>query len=203
LVAERRYQRVGILNFASARHPGGGFLGGARAQEESLARSSGLYFSLNQCPEHYAFHRTQRTCLYSDRMIYSPACPVVRDDAGNWLPEPYVVDFITSPAPNAGAIRQNEPANCQYIEPVLRERAGKILALAAYKQCDALVLGAWGCGVFKNDPGTVARIFGEYLSLKGLYAGYFRQVVFSVYDSSSAQETYRSFVEQLADRLPN
>jgi uncharacterized protein (TIGR02452 family) len=203
LVAERRYARIGVLNFASARHPGGGFLGGARAQEESLARSSGLYFSLNQCPEHYTFHRAERTCLYSDRMIYSPACPVVRDDAGNWLPEPYVVDFITSPAPNAGAVRQNEPANCEYIESVLRERAGKILALAAYKQCDTLVLGAWGCGVFKNDPRTVAKIFFEYLSLKGLYAGYFRRVVFSVYDPSRAQETYQAFVEQLADRLPS
>jgi uncharacterized protein (TIGR02452 family) len=202
LVAERRYKRIGVLNFASARHPGGGFLGGARAQEESLARSSGLYFSLNQCPDHYAFHRAQQTCLYSDRMIYSPACPVVRDDAGNWLPEPYVVDFITSPAPNAGAVRQNEPANSEYIEPVLRERAGKILTLCAYKHCDALVLGAWGCGVFKNDPGTVAKIFFGHLSPAGIYAGYFRRIVFSVYDSSSAQETYRAFAEQLADRPP-
>jgi uncharacterized protein (TIGR02452 family) len=177
--------------------------GDTSAQEESLARSSGLYFSLNQCPEHYAFHRAERTCLYSDRMIYSPVCPVVRDDAGTWLPEPYVVDFITSPAPNAGAVRQNEPANCEHIEPVLRERAGKILALATYRQCDALVLGAWGCGVFKNDPGTVAKIFFGHLSPNGPYAGCFSRVVFSVYDSSVAQGTYRAFVEQLADRLPN
>src|SRR5262249_32879480 len=118
------------------------------------------------------------------------------------LLEPYVVDFITSPAPNAGAVRQNEPANCEYIEPVLRERAGKILALAAYKQCDALVLGAWGCGVFKNDPRTVARIVGGYLSPKGLYSGCFRRVIFSVYDSSHTRETYGAFVEQLADRPP-
>jgi uncharacterized protein (TIGR02452 family) len=136
-------------------------------------------------------------------MIYSPACPVIRDDAGNWLPEPYVVDFITSPAPNAGAIKQNEPANCEYIEPVLRERAGKILALAAYKQCDALILGAWGCGAFRNDPETVARIFSEYLLPEGLYAGYFRRVVFSVYDSSHAQETYRAFEKRLASRPPS
>jgi len=136
-------------------------------------------------------------------MIYSPACPVIRDDAGNWLPEPYVVDFITSPAPNAGAIRQNEPANCEYIEPVLRERAGKILALTAYQQCDALILGAWGCGAFRNDPGMVASIFSEYLLPEGLYAGYFRRVLFSVYDSSPAQETYRAFVKQLADRPPS
>src|SRR5579862_3718644 len=52
LIASQQYQRIGILNFASAKNPGGGFLGGARAQEESLARSSALYFSLRQCPEH-------------------------------------------------------------------------------------------------------------------------------------------------------
>src|SRR5579859_6047182 len=50
LVASQQYQRVGALNFASAKHPGGGFLGGAKAQEESLARSSGLYKSLLKCP---------------------------------------------------------------------------------------------------------------------------------------------------------
>ena len=163
LIASQQHQRVGILNFASAKNPGGGFLGGARAQEESLARSSALYFSLRQCPEYYAFHRAQDTCLYSDRMIYSPACPVFRDDAGQWLAEPYVVDVITSPAPNAGAILHNEPANRHKIVPTLAERAGKILALAASWQCDTLVLGAWGCGVFSNNPIDVAAVFYGYL----------------------------------------
>ena len=39
---------VAALNFASAKNPGGGFLGGSQAQEESLARSSALYASLMQ-----------------------------------------------------------------------------------------------------------------------------------------------------------
>src|SRR5690242_2880966 len=95
LVASQRYQRIGVLNFASARNPGGGFLRGARAQEESLARSSGLYYSLRQYPQFYEYHRALDTTLYSDRMIYSPACPVLRDDAGDWLAQPYTVDFIT------------------------------------------------------------------------------------------------------------
>ncbi|MBF6592740.1 MAG: TIGR02452 family protein, partial [Ktedonobacterales bacterium] len=131
--------RIGVLNFASAKNPGGGFLKGAQAQEESLARSSGLYPSLLRCPELYAFHRAQGTCLYSDLMIYSPACPVLRDDAGNWLAQPYTIDIITSPAPNAGAILRNEPERRQMIIPTLRERAGKVLALAAKRGGDALV----------------------------------------------------------------
>ncbi len=199
LAASHQYRQIGVLNFASAKNPGGGFLGGARAQEESLARSSGLYFSLRACPEHYAFHRAQDTCLYSDRMIYSPACPVFRDDAGQWLVQPYVVDFITSPAPNAGAILQNEPENRQYIKPVLAERASKILALAAYQGCDALVLGAWGCGVFRNDPRMVAAIFYDYLRPAGLYSNRFRHILFSVYDTSRSRNTYAIFARQFAD----
>jgi uncharacterized protein (TIGR02452 family) len=201
LSATHRYQRIGVLNFASAKNPGGGFLRGARAQEESLARSSALYFSLRQCPQHYAFHRSQDTCLYSDHMIYSPTCPVFRDDAGLWLAQPYVVDIITSPAPNAGAVLRNEPENLQRLEPVLTERAGKILALAAAHQCDALVLGAWGCGVFQNDPSVVARIFYEYLCPQGQYSHCFRHVLFSVYDSAQPPTTYEVFARQFADLI--
>ncbi len=199
LVAGGQFRRIGVLNFASAKHPGGGFLGGARAQEESLARSSALYFSLRQCPDHYDFHRTLGTCLYSDRMIYSPACPVLRDDAGNWLPQPYLVDFITSPAPNAGAVMRNEPDNRSRITPVLTERAGKILALAAHRQCDALVLGAWGCGVFKNDPITVAAIFHDYLRPDGAFGQRFQHVLFSVYDTSRTRDIYTAFAKRFAD----
>jgi len=88
-------------------------------------------------------------------MIYSPRCPVVRDDSGRWLSSPYVVDFITSAAPNAGAIMRNEPHNRARIAPTMYERVGKVLALAAHRQGDGLMLGAWGCGVFDNadDPG--------------------------------------------------
>lgn len=201
LVASQQYQRIGVLNFASARRPGGGFLRGALAQEETLARSSGLYYSLRQCPQFYEFHRAQDTALYSDRMIYSPACPVLRDDAGNWLARPYTVDFITSPAPNAGAIRRNEPHNRERIVPTLSERAGKALALAAHRQCDALVLGAWGCGVFQNDPATVAVIFAGYLRPDGAFSRRFKYTHFAVYDRSATQATYRAFADQYADLL--
>jgi uncharacterized protein (TIGR02452 family) len=143
-LSQQQYQRIGALNFASAKNPGGGFLGGAQAQEESLARSSGLYKSLLECRSYYDFHRAQETCLYSDRMIYSTDCPILRNDNGAWLDEPYLIDFITSPAPNAGAILKNEKHNLSRIEPVLRERSSKILALAVLNGCDALVLGAWG-----------------------------------------------------------
>jgi len=192
-------QRIGALNFASAKNPGGGFLGGARAQEESLARSSGLYASLLKCPAYYEYHRHHKSLLYSDWMIYSPACPVLRNDQGQWLQQPYPVDFITSPAHNAGAIADNEPQDVVYIPRVFRERSGKVLALAAHHGCDTLVLGAWGCGVFSNDPQLVALIFWEHLNPQGAFWGRFQKVRFSVLDRDKKLENYRAFAERFAN----
>ncbi|MCA9020289.1 MAG: TIGR02452 family protein [Planctomycetaceae bacterium] len=74
LAADSSTGRIGVLNFASAKNPGGGFLGGSQAQEESLARSSSLYASLNLFHnQYYETHRRLRSAFYSDRMIYSPA----------------------------------------------------------------------------------------------------------------------------------
>lgn len=185
--------RIGALNFASAKNPGGGFLKGAHAQEESLARSSGLYKSLLACRRYYDYHRRQKTCLYSDHMIYSPRCPVFRKDNGSLLPKPYLIDFITSPAPNAGAIRHNEPQNIKQIPETLKERSAKLLSLAAHHGCDILILGAWGCGVFRNDPVMVADTFFEHLAPHGQFWGRFQKVHFAVLDKTRSQNTYRAF----------
>jgi uncharacterized protein (TIGR02452 family) len=190
--------RTGALNFASATNPGGGFLSGARAQEESLARSSGLYHSLLQCPSYYAYHRSHRTGLYSDRMIYSPRCPVFRADDGTLLEQVYFVDFLTSPAPNAGAIRHSQPQDLPHIEGVLRERSAKLLSLAVHNECEVLILGAWGCGVFRNDPVLVASIFWEHLGPARPFWGRFRQVLFAVWDASRGKSAYKAFAKEFA-----
>lgn len=197
LARSGRYERIGVLNFASAKNPGGGFLKGAHAQEESLARSSGLYNSLLTCRSYYDYHRSRKSdLLYSDRMIYSPRCPVFRKDDGTLLAEPYLVDFITSPAPNAGAIYRNERHNVPKIEAALKERGSKVLALAAHHGCDVLVLGAWGCGVFRNDPVMVANMFREHLGPDGPFYGRFRKVLFSVLDKTRQQNNYHAFASR-------
>jgi uncharacterized protein (TIGR02452 family) len=198
LIKSGQYQRIAALNFASAKNPGGGFLAGANAQEESLARSSALYKSLMQCPTFYSFHRQQQTSLYSDRIIYSPDCPIFRKDDGTWRDAPLLVDFITSPAPNAGSIMKNEPHNVSLIESVLHERSSKVLALATANGCDAIVLGAWGCGVFRNDPDMVSEIFWEHLGPHGQFSGRFRKVVFSVLDRSPMFDMIQPFTYQFA-----
>ena len=68
------------LVFASAKNPGGGFLNGARAQEESIARVSALYACQTSVPQFYALPRQAQDLRYSDRVIYSPRVPVFRPD---------------------------------------------------------------------------------------------------------------------------
>jgi hypothetical protein len=100
---------LACLNFASAKNAGGGFLRGASAQEEDLARASALYHALRSAAEFYAFHRAQRDLRYSDRIIHSPGVPVFRDDSGALLEPPYPLSFLTAAAPNAAAIRADTP----------------------------------------------------------------------------------------------
>lgn len=168
---------VAALNFASARHPGGGFLTGASAQEESLARSSALYPSLRRVPEYYENNRDCRSALYTDEMILSPSCPIICDDDGNYLDQVQEASFITSPAPNC---RDLSPEQKTLVPMTLRQRAENILAVAVSEGYSTLVLGAWGCGVFGNDPIMVAEVFRDLL--KGRWAGRFEKVCFSIYD---------------------
>ncbi len=183
---------VAALNFASAKNPGGGFLGGSQAQEESLARSSALYASLSRAPEYYEPHRTSKSLLYSDSMILSPNCPIFRDDDGRLLDEPTAATFITSAAPNLGAMVSRGRSEESAVPETFRRRSEYVLALAASQGCRRLVLGAWGCGVFRNDPDLVAEAFAEHL-LRGRWVGRFDRVVFSVLDASPSGPTMAAF----------
>jgi uncharacterized protein (TIGR02452 family) len=185
LMAARRLNAMGLrvaaLNFASAKNPGGGFLGGARAQEESLARSSGLYACLADQPM-YAFHRARRDPMYTDYAIYSPDVPVFRTDDGTLLEQPYICSFITCPAVNAKVVLQRDPSRGPEIRAAMKQRIAKILTIAALHNHDTLVLGAWGCGVFGNDSQEIAELFNEALSDR--FRGVFARVMFAIVDRS-------------------
>ncbi|MGW5852347.1 TIGR02452 family protein [Streptomyces sp. NPDC055254] len=172
--------RVAVLNFASARNPGGGYVRGAKAQEEALCRASALYETLLEAPEYYEVHRAEASTFYTDRVIHSPGVPVFRDDRGELLEMPFLAGFLTSPAPNAGTIRRQEPERVAEIPAALARRAERVLEVAALHGYRSLVLGAWGCGVFRNDPAQVAEAFRGLLA--GRFTGTFDRVVFAVLD---------------------
>ncbi len=182
------------LNFASAKNPGGGFLTGSQAQEESLARSSGLYPCISQMKEMYDYNRSRKTCLYSDYMIYSPEVPFIRNDSGKLLKQPFYVSIITAPAVNAGVVRERKEESMDRIHEVMLERISKILFVAALHNNKALVLGAYGCGVFKNRPEDVAEYFRKVL-LEESFAVLFDKIVFAIYESSIEKSKLKIFKE--------
>lgn len=183
-----------MLVFASARKPGGGFLTGARAQEESIARASALYACLTRVPEFYAHHRRDPDLRYSDRVIYSPGVPVFRDERGELLDTPYRTAMLTVAAPNLGAIRRNQPGRAGSVPAVLHARARRVLEVAAAHGHRRLVLGAWGCGVFGNDPDVVAGAFAAALS----QVDRFDHVVFAVLERGPHAPTREAFRRRLA-----
>lgn len=140
----------------------------------------------------YKYNRGRSTYLYSDYMIYSPEVVFWMDDEGKLLKEPVIADVLTSPAPNKGAMIQNNcPDQIKKLEFTFRSRIEKMLRLAASQEVECLILGAWGCGVFRNEPVEVATYFHELLT--GEYQGRFKKIVFAVYDRSKSQDCYNAF----------
>ena len=184
----KRYKAVS-LNFAAATNPGGGFLTGARAQEEYLCRSSALYLAIKDSPM-YAYHRREGHKRYSDAMIYSPDVPVFREDEHRLLPKPYLASFITSAAP---LTKHLHPEELTLVADILRKRIWKILTVAQAHGHDSLVLGAWGCGAFGNDGNQVAALFKW--ALEEDFKGAFKEVTFAIVDTSPEKKFIGPFAE--------
>jgi uncharacterized protein (TIGR02452 family) len=198
LSAGKRLMELGchpvLLNFASATNPGGGFLNGARAQEENLARSSCLYECIRSNAM-YPFHRANYDPLYTDYQIYSPGVPVIRDDNGTLLEVPYTIAMITCAAVNANRL----PAQRRHeIGPAMMRRICKVLSVGIAHKHNAIVLGAWGCGAFGNDGHQIARLFRDALSNK--FKGAYRRVIFAVVDWSPGRRFIGPFEEQFQSK---
>ncbi|MFC7814935.1 MULTISPECIES: TIGR02452 family protein [unclassified Streptomyces] len=191
--ARRLGGEVAVLNFASARNPGGGYLNGAQAQEEALCRASALYTCLLRAREFYDHHRAHRDPFYTDRVIHSPAVPVFRDDRGGLLDEPYTAGFLTSAAPNAGVVLRTAPERAAGLPAALTARAERVLETAAAHGYRRLVLGAWGCGVFRNDPAQVAGAFRTLLGPGGRFSAAFERVTFGILDRTPGGTVRQAF----------
>lgn len=186
------YGRTALLNFASATRPGGGFLTGAQAQEESIARSSTLYPSLmtDTAQQFYKLHGKDRQGgYYYHAMIYSPGIVILKDDKGDWV-SPFEVDILTCAAVNAGDVRTKNaksanPVDSQklerWIEATMRERMARILFLFEQQGAKNIVLGSFGTGVFQNDIEVVARIWADLLiSSNARYKHSFDRTMFAI-----------------------
>lgn len=191
LVAEGK-SRIGVLNFASAKNPGGGFLNGAMAQEESLAASSTLYRTLIAHEEYYQANRAQSSMMYTDYGIYSPEVTFFRNGKFRLEEHPVNASVLTLPAVNMGqAVRKGE--DIDQAERVMRRRMKLALAIFAEWGERHLVLGAYGCGVFRNDPKKIAAWWKEILD-EGMDI-YFDTILYAVLDRDEEGNCIRAFRE--------
>jgi len=204
-------QKICVHNFASASNPGGGVTKGASAQEECLCRCSSLYFCLNikeAWDGFYTLHRNARNPLHNDDIIYTPGVTVFKSDTAqprllsekDW----YEVNVITCAAPN---LRQR-PSNAynsgdgdkavkisdKDLLALHEKRLRRILDVAAMEGNEVVILGAFGCGAFSNNPEVVARaarnVVAEYLQV-------FKTIEFAVYCSPKDDWNYKVFERAL------
>ena len=194
LIAARRLrdeeQNPLVLNFANGVSPGGGFLNGARAQEETLCRSSALYATLKDDPM-YAHHRQRPLPDSSNWAIYSPDVPVFRTDDGQALAEPWLMNVLTCAAPYAPGVGRQQSAS------ILKDRIHRILAIARAYGYDSLVLGAWGYGAFGNDARQTASDFKAAFEIE--FQGAFSDVLFAITDWSQDRRFLSPFREIFSD----
>lgn len=173
-----------VLNFASAKNPGGGFLNGAMAQEEALAASSGLYSTLLCNETYYIENRACGTMMYTDHAIYSPDVVFFRDGRFGLLESPVTVSVLTLPAVNMGQVRL-KGEDVEKAKQVMKARMRLCLAIFAKQNETSLILGAYGCGVFRNHAAQVAEGWKELLKTEG-YGRFFHHIVFAVLDRTGS-----------------
>lgn len=175
--------KVAVLNFANPENPGGGVQNGAMAQEECLCRSSNLYPCLcdkSVFDEFYLYHRNLRSFFYSDRLIYTKGVTVFKDDSDipQLLPENewFHVDVITCSAPY---IARRKYTNKAALKELFKSRIKNIFESALDNGVEVLILGAFGCGAFKNPPEIVAKAFHEVIE-ENAYQTKFKRIVFAI-----------------------
>lgn len=148
--------KIAVLNFASYRNPGGGFIKGSSAQEECLCHDSFLYNVLhsNTLSEFYEYNELHlNDGLYSNRALYTPR--VYFESANKFI------DVITCASPNWSYASRN--CTMEANKAALRDRIKFIINVAEDNNVDLLIAGAFGCGVFKQDATYVANCFKENL----------------------------------------
>ena len=189
--------RVAVLNFANPVNPGGGVTRGARAQEEDLCRCSSLYPCLcdgRVADAYYGYHRALRAPEGSDRLIYTRDVPVFKE--GDPVPQLlamqdwFNVDIITCAAPYLPGMTGVKPAPLQEL---FKRRIRCILEAAIDNRAEVLILGAFGCGAFGNDPRVIASFFKEVLD-SAEFKNAFREVVFAIIeDHNSNGRNFKAF----------
>lgn len=166
--------KVACLNFADDSFPTGCADTGSGAQEESLCYRSTL--SRHISIRHYPLTR--------DVLLYSPGVLVFKateEEGFQLLPRPFSVDVISCPGVRHPCLERESGRMTVADTQILRVKIETILQAAYLERVDHLVLGALGCGAWRNPPHEVATAFRDVL--ERLPGGLFKSVVFAIMPS--------------------
>lgn len=197
--------KIAVMNFANAFHAGGGVINGSSAQEECLCRTSTLYpllYRRSLRDSYYKHHHDLNTAKASDALIYTEGVVICKTDEDipkrmakeDWV----IVDVITVAAPDlrtkfnlhAALVGNGTFMNDAELFGYHVKRAIHVLTCAAAKGADTLVLGAFGCGAFQNNPEVVARAYKVAIEE---FPKVFERIEFAVYCSPSDETNYQVF----------
>ena len=201
---------ITVHNFASATHPGGGVRKGSRAQEECLCRTTTLLPALEteaNKKAYYDYHWARNDVRYTDACIYTPGIVAVKTDDDlprrlakeDWMK----LDVLTCAAPNLRAMPSNsmnrtsgKPVKMKAADlmDLHEQRARHMFSIAAANGTDILILGAFGCGAFQNDPNVVAKAYANVLPD---FLHQFDAIVFAVYCPPRDRSNYVAFYNTL------
>ena len=192
--------KIAVLNFANPENPGGGVHLGDMAQEKCLCRGSNLYPCLsdtNVFEEYYAYHHNCTNHFYSDRLIYTKDITVFKDDVDvtQMMPsqEWFTVDVITCAAPY---LAKRKYTNIAALLTLFKRRIKNIIEAARDNHVDVIVLGAFGCGAFRNPPLIVAEAFKKVI-LEEDYLSCFKKIVFAIKSTAPNDVNWFVFQERL------
>lgn len=197
-------ENILVLNFANSVNPGGGVRYGASAQEEDLCRKSTLLFSLEgrEAEGFYEYHREDGNDMASDAIVLTPDVEVIRGRHNGLLGETMVLSVITCAAPD---LRHDSGISAEddELRDVFCRRINGLLHVAAAYGYRSLVLGAWGCGAFGNDPQVVADMFRKAI-VEFDRGGHgvddcFDDICFAVLDHSIEQQNFKAFARDFDD----
>lgn len=189
-----------VMNFANAYHPGGGYLSGSHAQEESLCRESTLYASIasKNAEIMYRSNKASRNPFNTGYMLVSPCVEVFRDADNALLEHPYTTSVITLAAPNLLYDPKFQKAHISQdeLDAYMLKRLREYLMVLYAKGYKTITTGAWGCGAFGHDPYTVSGYFHTLLYEEGWIYN-FDKIIFAI-KCGRDKTNYEAFKKRIA-----
>ncbi|PSS03632.1 hypothetical protein BD289DRAFT_449406 [Coniella lustricola] len=182
--------RPAVLNLASDKIPGGGWVRGALAQEEALCYRSSLSLSLHE--SHYPWSPKQglytrdvvifRSSLGEGHRLLAPATPaadlpVVSVVSVAAIQDPKLFTTKTAIGDSVKVFANNND------KQLTKQKMRLALRIAASRGHDRLILGALGCGAYNNPAGEIADAWVKVLTEPEFSGGWWKEVWFAIIDS--------------------